>query len=91
MTSFNRPSLMRPILLPYSVSSPVVTPLSPSLVYASDSPDTLDAQYNGDLNGYTYAREGHPNADVLAGHLDRLEAAEVVWSQGRAWLRSRRF
>lgn len=77
---------MRPILLPYSVSSPVVTPLSPLLVYASDSPDTLDAQYNGDLNGYTYAREGHPNADVLAGHLDRLEAAEggLVTGSGMA-------
>ena len=86
MTSFNRPSLMRPISLPYSVSSPVVTPLSPSVVYASDSPDTLDAQYDGDLNGYTYAREGHPNADVLAGHLDRLEAAEggLVTGSGMA-------
>jgi len=56
------------------------------VVYASGSPDTLDAQYNGDLNGYTYAREGHPNADVLAGHLDRLEAAEggLVTGSGMA-------
>jgi len=28
------------------------------------------------LQGNTFSREGHPNADVLAGHLDRLEAAE---------------
>jgi cystathionine beta-lyase/cystathionine gamma-synthase len=56
------------------------------VAYASDSPDTLDAQYDVDLNGYTYAREGHPNADVLAGHLDRLEAAEggLVTGSGMA-------
>ncbi len=52
---------------PESASSrPVVTPLQPSVVYASADPDALDAQYEGRLSGYTYAREGHPNADVLA-------------------------
>ncbi len=62
--------------VPGSVSRPVVTPLMPSVVYASESPDQLDAQYGGQTPGYTYAREGHPNADVLAAKLDAMEGAE---------------
>jgi cystathionine beta-lyase/cystathionine gamma-synthase len=62
----------------------VVTPLSPSVVYASDTPDDLDAQYEGRTSGYTYAREGHPNADVLARRIDLLEggAGGIVTSSG---------
>jgi cystathionine gamma-synthase len=61
---------------PDSASRPVVTPLSPSVVYAAESPDALDAQYEGTTLGYTYAREGHPNAEVLARKIDALEGAE---------------
>lgn len=60
---------------PASVSRPLVTPLSPSVVYVAESPDMLDAQYGGQAQGYTYAREGHPNADVLAARIDALEGA----------------
>lgn len=80
-------SLMRPDALPDSASRPVVTPLSPSVVYASDTPDMLDQQYEGGLQGYTYAREGHPNADVVAKRIDRLENAPhmgVVTGSGMA-------
>ncbi|WP_299196455.1 aminotransferase class I/II-fold pyridoxal phosphate-dependent enzyme [uncultured Tateyamaria sp.] len=75
MTSNSKGSLVRPTPLPESASRPVVTPLSPSVVYASDTPDMLDAQYDGDLHGYTYSREGHPNADVVAQAIDRMENA----------------
>ncbi|WP_299767738.1 aminotransferase class I/II-fold pyridoxal phosphate-dependent enzyme [uncultured Tateyamaria sp.] len=75
MTSNSKGSLVRPTPLPESASRPVVTPLSPSVVYASDTPDMLDAQYDGDLHGYTYSREGHPNADVVAQAIDRMEGA----------------
>ena len=68
-------NLVRRTPWPQSVSRPVATPLQPSVVYASDSPDTLDAQYGGTLKGYTYGREGHPNADVLATKIDALEDA----------------
>ena len=80
-------SLIRPKPLPDSASRPVVTPLCPSVVYSSDSPDMLDAQYEGDLAGYTYSREGHPNADVVAHAIDRIEGAPhlgVVTSSGMA-------
>ncbi|GGL77739.1 trans-sulfuration enzyme family protein [Wenxinia marina] len=67
-------SLIRRTPWPTSTSRPVVTPLSPSVVYASPDPDALDAQYAGGT-GYTYAREGHPNAEVLAAKIDHLEGA----------------
>lgn len=80
-------SLIRPVPLPDSASRPVVTPLSTSVVYASDTPDMLDQQYEGGLQGYTYSREGHPNADVVGGLIDRMEGAPnpgVVTSSGMA-------
>ena len=50
------------------------------------SPDALDAQYEGRAKGYTYAREGHPNAEVLAAKIDVLEGATggIVTGSGMA-------
>lgn len=77
-------SLIRPTPSPESASRPLVTPLSPSVAYASDTPDALDAQYEGRVHGYTYAREGHPNADVVAARLDAMEGTSggVVTGSG---------
>lgn len=77
-------SLVRPTPAPESSSRPLVTPLSPSVAYSSDTPDALDAQYEGRVQGYTYAREGHPNADVVAARLDAMEGASggVVTGSG---------
>jgi len=60
---------------PSSTSHPVATPIQPSVVYASPDPDALDAQY-AEQSGFTYAREGHPNASVLAQKIDWMEGAE---------------
>ncbi|WP_370208564.1 trans-sulfuration enzyme family protein, partial [Pararhodobacter marinus] len=80
------PSLIRRTPWPQGASRPVVTPLQPSVVYASPDPDTLDAQYLGTNPGFTYAREGHPNAEVLAAKIDMLEGAEggIVTGSGMA-------
>ena len=73
----DRPTtLVRRMPLNEGVSRPVVTPIQPSVVYASPSIDTLHAQYEGRAQGYTYAREGHPNATLLAAKIDLLEGAE---------------
>jgi cystathionine gamma-synthase len=71
---------------PENASRPHVTPISPSAVYAAESPDALDAQYEGRIKGYAYAREGHPNAAVLAQKIDALEGAEggIVTGSGMA-------
>ena len=71
---------------PASVSRPMVSPIHPAVVYSSDGPDMLDEQYEGRVPGYTYAREGHPNADALADMLDTLEGAEggIVTGSGMA-------
>lgn len=61
---------------PPSASRPVASPIQPSVVYASADPDMLDAQYTGRIEGYTYAREGHPNATRLAQMIDALEGVQ---------------
>ena len=77
---------MRRAKWPASSSTPVATPLQPSVVYASADPDALDAQYDGTQPGYTYAREAHPNAQVLAQLIDGLEGASggIVVGSGMA-------
>lgn len=77
-------SIVRRSPVPASVSRPVVTPIWPSVVWRSGDADELDAQYEGRAEGYTYAREGHPNWTVLAEKLDWLEGAAggIVTSSG---------
>ncbi|MDZ4136385.1 MAG: aminotransferase class I/II-fold pyridoxal phosphate-dependent enzyme [Paracoccaceae bacterium] len=79
-------NLVRRTPWPVGVSRAVVTPLQPSVAYASESPDQLDAQYQGAVKGFTYAREGHPNAEVLAAKIDALEGAVggVILGSGMA-------
>ena len=55
---------------------PLVSPLQSSAVYVASTPDELDEIYEGRVPGYTYAREGHPNADVLARQIDALEGIQ---------------
>lgn len=71
----NKPNLVRRTPFPSSVSGAVGTPLQPAVVYASPDANALDDQYEGRAKGYTYAREGHPNADVVAAKIDALEAS----------------
>lgn len=79
-------TLVRRMPLKEGVSRAVVTPIQPSVVYASPSIDMLHAQYEGRAQGYTYAREGHPNATLLAAKIDMLEGAEggIITGSGMA-------
>jgi O-succinylhomoserine sulfhydrylase len=80
----SKETLIRPVGAPESVSRPIVTPLSTAVAFASSTPDELDAQYEGREQGFTYAREGHPNATVLAQRIDALEGGTggIVTSSG---------
>ncbi len=83
-------SLVRRTTAPASVSRPVSSPIQTSVVYRSTDADELDAQYEGRLKGYTYSREGHPNATIVEQKIDWLEGVQpdqgagVVTSSGMA-------
>ncbi|WP_071675245.1 trans-sulfuration enzyme family protein [Nioella nitratireducens] len=79
-------TLVRRMPLEPGVSRPVVTPIQPSVVYSSESPDQLEAQYEGKDHGYTYSREGHPNADLLAAKIDMMEGGKggIITASGMA-------
>ncbi|MEM9781549.1 MAG: aminotransferase class I/II-fold pyridoxal phosphate-dependent enzyme [Pseudomonadota bacterium] len=64
--------LLRPPA-PASSSTPLVTPIWPSVVWCTPDADAMDAAYDGTAPGYTYTREGHPNATALARRIDALE------------------
>ncbi|MEO0486359.1 MAG: PLP-dependent transferase [Pseudomonadota bacterium] len=65
--------------------TPLVTPLYQSVVYGSATPDALDDIYNG-APGFTYSREGHPNAVSVGAMIDRLEGVSggVMTGSGMA-------
>ena len=74
-------SIVRRGVEPGSISRPLTTPIQPAVAYRSTDPDEMDAQYEGRLEGFTYARENHPNAQVLADKIDWLEG--VPSGQGK--------
>ncbi|QIE57186.1 aminotransferase class I/II-fold pyridoxal phosphate-dependent enzyme [Pikeienuella piscinae] len=75
-------SVTRRSSAPVSVSRPVSSPIHTSVVYRSTDADELDSQYEGRLKGYTYSREGHPNATIIAEKIDWLEGVKPEWGGG---------
>jgi cystathionine beta-lyase/cystathionine gamma-synthase len=71
---------------PPSVSRPLAPPIELSSVYRIADLDQIDSLYDGNLHGFFYARDGHPNALELAAKLARLEGAEagLVCASGMA-------
>jgi cystathionine beta-lyase/cystathionine gamma-synthase len=61
---------------PLGQSTPLVPPLYQSSVYTLPDLDALDEIMNAERPGFTYARDGHPNARYLADQLAALEEAE---------------
>jgi cystathionine beta-lyase/cystathionine gamma-synthase len=57
-------------------------PLAPSIhlsaVYQVHGLEQIDALYEGNEAGFTYARDGHPNAAQLAAKVAALEGAEAA-------------
>ena len=69
-----------------SVSRPLAPSLDLSAVYEIADLDQIDGLYDGRLNGFFYARDGHPNAAQLAAKLAEIEGAEagLVCASGMA-------
>jgi cystathionine beta-lyase/cystathionine gamma-synthase len=56
----------------------LVPALDLSTVYCPTGLDHIDALYSGAAEGFTYARDGHPNAAQLAEKMARLEGGETA-------------
>ncbi|HTU24679.1 MAG TPA: aminotransferase class I/II-fold pyridoxal phosphate-dependent enzyme [Pirellulales bacterium] len=78
----------RPDCIPELPGEPLAPPIHLSSVYRCQTPEEAAALLAGDLPGYAYRRDGHPNADLLAEKCRELHAAEraVVTSSGMAAL-----
>jgi cystathionine gamma-synthase len=78
------PSVVRRTPFPPSVTTPLVTPIVPSAVFVARDADHMNRVYEGQEQGFTYAREGSPNAELLAAKIAALEDAEaaVITSSG---------
>jgi cystathionine beta-lyase/cystathionine gamma-synthase len=63
--------------LPPSVSRPLVPSLDLSVVYQIADLDQIGGLNEGRLQGFSYARDGHPNAVQLATKMALLEGAEA--------------
>jgi cystathionine gamma-synthase len=76
--------------VPANKGKPLVAPLSPSVVYHYEDADQLQALYDGEIDGFGYAREGHPNAESLADKLSWMEGAQagVMTASGMSALSS---
>ena len=74
--------------LPEQTTKPHAAPLWLSSVYQCESPDQADGLLGGELPGYVYSRDGHPNADMLARRCRELHGTEcaAITSSGMAAL-----
>lgn len=66
----------RPVRVPVSPTAPHAPPLYLSSVYECLDPEQADALLGGRAAGYVYARDGHPNADLLAEKCRQLHGTE---------------
>lgn len=60
-----------------NAGTPLVAPLSSSVMYHYESTGQLQALYDNEIEGFTYARYGHPNASELAEKISWMEGAEA--------------
>ncbi len=70
----------------FGSAPPLVPPLVTSAVFRVRDLDHLDQIIGGETPGYIYARDGHPNAKLLADDLSKRHRAEwtLICSSGMA-------
>jgi cystathionine gamma-synthase len=69
---------------PRSATTPLVPPIVASTVFVARDADHMNRVYEGQEQGFTYAREGNPNAELLAAKIAALEGADcgLITSSG---------
>ena len=77
-------SVVRRTPFPRSATSPLVSPIVPTAVFVARDADHMNRVYEGHEQGFTYGREGSPNAELLAAKIASLEGAEcgLITSSG---------
>ncbi|MDF3041034.1 MAG: methionine gamma-lyase [Thermomicrobiales bacterium] len=68
--------------------TPTVTPIYPSVSFLADDPETQDAVFGGEREGYVYTRHGNPTTHALEIAVAALEETEdaVAFGSGMAAL-----
>ena len=66
----------RPDYLSPQPTQPAAPPLYAASVYRCATPEQASQLLSGELHGYVYSRDGHPNADLLAEKCRELHGAE---------------
>ncbi len=74
MKKTNRSVVRRTITTAHG-GRPLAPPLAPSAMYHYESASQMQEVSEGRVEGFTYARDGHPNAVVLAEKLSWMEGA----------------
>lgn len=68
----------QPDRVPAGSTEPLVPGIYPAAVYRCEDPSQANALLGGELPGYVYRRDGHPNAEVLAEKCRQLHGAEAA-------------
>jgi cystathionine beta-lyase/cystathionine gamma-synthase len=76
-SSGRRPCVVRRTPFPGSATQPLSAPIHPSAVYIAQDADQMNRVYEGAETGFTYAREGNPNAEFLGTKIAELEGTQT--------------
>ena len=72
----------------YPATRPMAAPIFPAAVYRCEDPTQAEGLLAGEVSGYVYLRDGHPNGDWLARRCAELHGAEraIVCASGMSAL-----
>ena len=78
----------QPIHKPVKGPQPVAPPIYPSAVYECQSPAEANQLLGGEIEGFVYSRDGHPNAKWLEEKCNKLHHADsgLITGSGMAAL-----
>ena len=70
-------SVVRRSITPENVGRPLSPPLATSVMYHYESLSQMQSLHESEIEGFTYARDGHPNAAALADKISWMEGAKI--------------
>jgi len=70
-------SVVRRSITPENVGRPLSPPLATSVMYHYESLSQMQSLHDHKIEGFTYARDGHPNAAALADKISWMEGAKA--------------